>query len=94
MRYQLRLRDDRDLLDRYAEIATQLVEQRRARDLSQQELAELVGTTQSSIARIERGDRPPKIDTLLRIANALDCELELRLRPRTATRGGERGSTT
>jgi transcriptional regulator with XRE-family HTH domain len=94
MRYQLRLRDDRDLLDRYAEIARQLVEQRRARDLSQQEVAELVGTTQSAIARIERGDRPPKIDTLLRIANALDCELELRLRPRTATTGGDSGSTT
>jgi len=88
----LRFRDDRDLVDRYAEIAAQLVEQRRKRDLSQQELAELVGTTQSAIARIERGERPPKVDTLLRIANALDCELEIRLRPRTTPRGGERGS--
>lgn len=82
MRYQL-FRDDRDLLDRYTEIASQLIEQRRARDLSQQELAALVGTTQSAIARIERGERPPKIDTLLRIANALDCELVVDLRPRS-----------
>jgi transcriptional regulator with XRE-family HTH domain len=94
VRYPLRFRDDRDLIDRYAEIAGQLVEQRRRRELSQQELAELVGTTQSAIARIERGERPPKFDTLLRIANALDCELEIRLRPRTKTGGGGRGSTS
>jgi transcriptional regulator with XRE-family HTH domain len=92
MRYPLRFRDDRDLVSRYEAIAGELVEQRRARGLSQQELAELVGTTQSAIARIERGQRPPKVDTLLRIANALDCELEIRLRPRTETTGGEHGS--
>jgi len=67
----------------FARIAEQVVEQRRARDLSQQELAELCGTTQSSIARFERGGRPPKIDTLLRIAEALDCELVVEFRPRT-----------
>jgi transcriptional regulator with XRE-family HTH domain len=46
------------------------------------ELAELVGTTQSAIARLERGGRPPRIDTLLRIADALDCELVVDLKPR------------
>jgi transcriptional regulator with XRE-family HTH domain len=92
MRYPLRFRDDRDLVSRYEAIAEQLVEQRRTRGLSQQELAELVGTTQSAIARMERGQRPPKVDTLLRIANALDCELEIRLRPRTKTTGGKHGS--
>ena len=44
----------------FAAIAEQVVEQRRARDLSQQELADLVGTTQSAIARFERGGRPPR----------------------------------
>ncbi len=67
----------------FAAIAEQVVEQRRARDLSQQELAELCGTTQSAIARFERGGRPPRIDTLLRIAEALDCELVVQFRPRT-----------
>jgi len=38
--------------------------------MSQQELAILCGTTQSAIARLERGGRPPKLDTLMRIA---DC---------------------
>ena len=71
----------------FAAIAEQVVEQRRARDLSQQELADLVGTTQSAIARFERGGRPPRIDTLLRMAEALDCELIVQFRPRTKTKG-------
>jgi ribosome-binding protein aMBF1 (putative translation factor) len=74
----------------FARIAEQVVAQRRARDLSQQELAELCGTTQSSIARFERGGRPPRIDTLLRIAEALDCELIVEFRPRTKTKGGRK----
>ena len=67
----------------FARIATQVVAQRHALALSQAELAALVGTTQSSIARLESGGRPPRIDTLLRIADALDCELDVTLRPRT-----------
>lgn len=74
----------------FARIAEQVVEQRGMRDLSQQQLAELVGTTQSAIARLESGGRPPRIDTLLRIANALDCELEIELRPRTNPKTGGR----
>ena len=68
----------------FARIAEQVAEQRRARRLSQRELAELVGTTQSAIARLESGGRPPRIDTLLRIAEALDCTLAVELRPRTS----------
>ena len=71
----------------FAQIASQVAEQRAARGLSQRELAELVGTTQSAIARLEAGGRPPRIDTLLRIAEALDCELAVELRPRTQVEG-------
>ncbi len=72
-----------DDADFYAAIARQVIEQRQARGLSQRELAELCGTTQSAIARFEASARPPKLDTLLRIAAALDCELEVHFRPRT-----------
>jgi transcriptional regulator with XRE-family HTH domain len=74
----------------FARIAEQVTEQRRARGLSQKELAELTGTTQSAIARLESGGRPPRIDTLLRIAEALDCELVVEFRPRTKTKGGRK----
>jgi ribosome-binding protein aMBF1 (putative translation factor) len=67
----------------FARIADRVAEQRTAKGLSQRELAELVGTTQSAIARLERGGRPPRIDTLLNIADALDCELVVELKPRT-----------
>ncbi len=74
----------------FARIAEQVTEQRKARGLSQKELAELTGTTQSAIARLESGGRPPRIDTLLRIAEALDCELIVELRPeRTQRRPSE-----
>jgi transcriptional regulator with XRE-family HTH domain len=73
----------------FARIAEQVAAQRKARELSQKELAELTGTTQSAIARLESGGRPPRIDTLLRIAEALDCELIVELRPRTQPRGAK-----
>ena len=73
----------------FARIAEQVAEQRRARGLSQKELAELTGTTQSAIARLESGGRPPRIDTLLRITEALDCELIVELRPRTRPKGAK-----
>lgn len=72
----------------FAAIADKLAERRSELGLSQQELGELCGTTQSAIARLESGGRPPRIDTLLKIADALDCELSIELRPRDASNGG------
>ena len=66
----------------FAAIAQDVAQRRQELGLSQRELAELVGTTQSAIARLEAGGRPPRIDTLLRIAEALDCDLSVELRPR------------
>ena len=66
----------------FANIAEKVADRRVAMNMSQRELAELCGTTQSAIARLERGGRPPRIDTLLRIADALDCELVVELEPR------------
>jgi len=66
----------------FANIADKVAARRVEMNLSQRELAELCGTTQSAIARLERGGRPPRIDTLLRIAEALECELIVDLVPR------------
>lgn len=67
----------------FASIADQVAARRRELGLSQHDLARLTGTTQSAIARLEAGKRPPRIDTLLRIASALDAELAVELRPRS-----------
>ena len=66
----------------FAQIAQQVTERRKEQGLSQAQLAELCETTQSAIARLESGGRPPRIDTLLKIANALECDLVVELRPR------------
>ena len=51
--------------------AERLVETRTARKLSRQELAELTGLAQETIARYERGDREPRTSELQRISSAL-----------------------
>ena len=66
----------------FGQIADRVAERRAVMGLSQRELAERCGTTQSAIARLERGGRPPRIDTLLRIADALSCDLVVELAPR------------
>ena len=65
----------------FAQIAEQVADRRKALGLSQKELAELTGTTQSAIARLEGGGTPPRLSTLVRIARALDSDLVVALRP-------------
>ncbi|MBM3679018.1 MAG: helix-turn-helix transcriptional regulator [Actinobacteria bacterium] len=69
-------------------VGARVAQERLRRGLSQRELAELCGTTQSAIARLEAGVRPPRLSTLIRVANALDCALEVDLRPRARPRKG------
>lgn len=63
-----------------------LVRRERERaGLSQRELAERAGTTQSAIARLEAGGVMPTIDSLQRIAHGLDGTLEVSLSSRAAS---------
>lgn len=48
---------------------------RRQRGMSQTRLAELAGTGQAAISRIESGRDLPTLALLDRIASALDCRL-------------------
>jgi len=59
----------------FREIAWLLIRHRMDRGLSQQELAEMVGTSHSQISRIESGRHRTNLDTLQRIAKALDLTL-------------------
>jgi transcriptional regulator with XRE-family HTH domain len=88
MRAMPRLRHRDEFGDAYRAFGRRIAQERARRGVSQRELAELTGTTQSAVARLEGGTRAPRLDTLLRVANALDCELEFDLRPRTAIEGG------
>jgi DNA-binding XRE family transcriptional regulator len=59
----------------------QIARLRILRGLTQEELAEKVGTKQPSIARLESGKTEPKISFLRRLAEALGADLEIRIVP-------------
>lgn len=63
------------------EPAHQIVCLRIRRGLTQTELAERTGSSQSSIARVEAGGTVPTIDLLRRVAKALDAKLVIRFVP-------------
>jgi DNA-binding XRE family transcriptional regulator len=63
------------------EPAYQIARLRIMRGLTQAELAELVGTKQPSIARIENGKTEPKLSFLRRLAEALDARIEINIVP-------------
>lgn len=54
---------------------------RAAQGLTQAQVAEKIGTTQSAVARMESGSgkHSPSLATLSKYAKALDCQLEVRL---------------
>lgn len=57
-------------------------EARRRAGLTQKQLAERIETTQSAVARWERGRVEPSFETLRRIAGACGLDLQLSLRDR------------
>jgi ribosome-binding protein aMBF1 (putative translation factor) len=59
----------------YEGIARIVIARRQALDLTQQELAERVGTSHSVISRIESGQRPTSVTTLRRLAEAFETHL-------------------
>ena len=64
-----------DRAGRAIRLAIELRALREKKGLSQRQLAELIGTTQSAIARLEGGRISPSLPTLDRIAAALGAEV-------------------
>jgi transcriptional regulator with XRE-family HTH domain len=58
------------------EFGQKIVEARTIKRLTQTELAERVGITQNNLSRIENGKYNPGLDILIKIANALELELD------------------
>ena len=61
------------------EISAELVKARRRAGLSHAELAARMGTSQSTIARLESGQSLPSTKTLLRFARATGSRFQVRL---------------
>ncbi|HAM88676.1 MAG: Helix-turn-helix domain protein [Candidatus Falkowbacteria bacterium GW2011_GWC2_38_22] len=61
------------------ELIHQLIEKRIKAGLTQTELAQKIGTKQSAISRLERGDYNPSVAFLRKVAEALGSELRISL---------------
>ena len=68
------------LSDEYA-LLDEFLKARAAQGLTQAQLAEKIGTTQSAVARMESGSgkHSPSFATLAKYAEALSCMLQVRL---------------
>lgn len=77
---QLRDPEFREAAKAY-ELAYQVARLRMLRGLTQEELAERVGTRQPSIARLESGKTEPRLSFLRRVARALKAQIKVQLVP-------------
>jgi ribosome-binding protein aMBF1 (putative translation factor) len=68
-------RDEMERLAPYEQLARMVIMRRAALGLSQKELADRMGTSHSAISRIEGGQHPTSVETLRRLAAALETHL-------------------
>jgi predicted transcriptional regulator len=69
-----------EMLDRRRALMTELVAARKERGMSQTEIAAQMGTSQSAVARLERGDVDARLSTVERYAAALGHTVDWQVR--------------
>lgn len=75
-----------DALEAEYQLANQLLKARARAGLTQDAVADRMGTTKSAISRLESaGKHAPSIATLRRYAEAVGCELQVKLVPHKAS---------
>ena len=60
-------------------IVEEIIIARQEKNLTQKELAELIGTKQSNISRLESGNYNPTIEFLSKVARAVGKKLDIRI---------------
>ena len=71
-----------DGLELEYQVASQMLRARSRAGLTQESVAERMGTTKSAISRLESaGKHAPSLATLKRYAEAVGCELQVKLVP-------------
>jgi transcriptional regulator with XRE-family HTH domain len=64
-------------IDLEVELIGKLIEARESKGITQEQLAEMSGLKQSSIARLERMSATPQIDTLIKVLTPLGYKLAI-----------------
>jgi transcriptional regulator with XRE-family HTH domain len=62
------------------EVASQLKQVRRDKGMTQESLAELVGTKKSNISRLESGRYNPSLDFLVKVAGGLGKQIHVKVK--------------
>lgn len=73
------LQEEYDRLGPRFQVINALVRARKARNLSQRELAEQLGVSKTVINRLESGEHSPRLETVYDVAKALGLRLDIRL---------------
>ncbi len=63
--------------DKKNQIIDQYISLRRKKGYSQEKIAELTGIARTNIVRLERKTNVPTLEVLLKLATALDVDLEI-----------------
>ena len=70
-------RKEYDAIQPEMDVIRAIVDARTSLNMTQKELAEAASLTQSVIARLETKKAMPQLDTLMKVAEALGCDLKL-----------------
>lgn len=73
----IELKREYDSLEAIYDITREIIRLRTEKGLTQKQLAELVGTKQSAISRLENGSYNPSLEFLSKVAHALGKEVKI-----------------
>ena len=74
------IRKEYDALRPKYNIIRSIIERRNQLQISQAQLAEIIGTKQPAISRLENGAYNTTLSTFLKVAHALDLDISLEVR--------------
>ena len=74
------IRKEYEALKPKYDLVRTIIERRNQLQISQTRLARLVGTRQPAISRLEKGDSNTTLNTLFKVAEALDLDIALNVR--------------
>ena len=62
------------------EVISQIIEARKEKNMTQEDLAKKVGTQKSNISRLESGNYNPSLDLLIKVARCLGKDLQVQIK--------------
>lgn len=83
------IRQEYEALRPKYDIIRNVIERRIQLNISQKRLAELIGTKQPAISRLENGDSNATLGTLIKVANALELDVSIQARTKNERVGNQ-----